>query len=145
MGLIRGGVGRCAHRLIGGGSRTKNGIEKTPAKHGLAAGGVATPWKKSAGWSFSINLGTADETVFVSEGGTSSSTALVGESLVVEVSTILGRSGALRRFEVSVATRIGAGLGSVREIGADGVFFFEVLAHPVKAKSKAIKKQDDEK
>jgi hypothetical protein len=71
----------------------------------------------------------------------------VGESLVVEVSTILGRSGALRRFEVSFATRIGAGLGSVREIGAGGggVFFFDVLAHPVKAKSKAMQKENAEK
>jgi hypothetical protein len=71
----------------------------------------------------------------------------VGESLVVEVSTILGRSGALRRFEVSFATRIGAGLGSFREIGAGGggVFFFDVLAHPVKAKNKATQKENVEK
>jgi hypothetical protein len=71
----------------------------------------------------------------------------VDESLAGVVSTILGRSGALRRFEVSIATRIGAGLGSFREIGAGGggVFFFEVLAHPVKTKSEMIKMENNEK
>jgi hypothetical protein len=71
----------------------------------------------------------------------------VDESFAGVVSTILGRSGALRRFEVSIATRIGAGLGSFREIGAGGggVFFFDVLAHPVKAKNKATQKENVEK
>jgi hypothetical protein len=38
-------------------------------------------------------------------------------------------------------------LGSFREIGAGGggVFFFDVLAHPVKAKSKAMQKEKFEK
>jgi hypothetical protein len=74
-------------------------------------------------------------------------TALVGESLVAEVSTIFGRSGAWRRFEVSTATRIGAGLGSLRDTGAgrDGGFILEVPAHPTKAKRNAIKMEVDEK
>jgi len=79
-----------------------------------------------------MNLGTAEETVFASEGGTSSSAALVGELSDGVLSTILGRRGALRRLEVSFATRMGAGLGNVNEIGLGGGedFFLEVEAQP---------------
>jgi len=121
---------------FGGVAGRKTLSKKPPPRTASPLGASPTPWKKSSGCSFSINLGTAEETVFVSEGGTKSSMALVEESDFGVVSTILGRRGALRRLEVSFATRMGAGFGSVIEIvrgAGGGVFFLAVLAQPVKA------------
>jgi len=120
----------------------KTESKNPPPRTASPLGASPTPWKKSSGCSFSINFGTADETVLVSEGGTKSSMALVAASLFGVLSTILGRSGALRRLEVSFATRIGAGFGRVIEMergAGGGVFFFAVLAQPVKAMRDAKK------
>ena len=68
-----------------------------------------------------MNLGTEETTVVLSGGGTSSVEAVaVSVSEVGVVSTIFGNGGALRRVEVSAATRMGAGFGNFIATGFGG-------------------------
>ena len=126
MALLTGWFGGVAGR--------KTESKNPPPSTASPLGASPTPRKKSSGCSFSMNFGTAEETVCVCEGGTKSSMAPGVVSGLGVLSTILGSSGARRRLLVSAATRIGAGFGSVIEIvcGAGAAFFFEALAQPVK-------------
>ena len=125
MALLTGWFGGVAGRK----TESKNPPPKTASPLGTSP----TPRKKSSGCSFSMNFGTAEDTVSVWEGGSNSSMTPGALSDLGALLTILGRRGALRRLLVSTATRIGAGLGRGIEIvrGGGAVFFFDVLAQPV--------------